>query len=218
MGAGSVGPRECSPPPAAAWSERRTTVNTMRRRKYLIGIGSLAAGSAVAVGTGAVTQSQSARAVDVDVVADDQGLLQFVLDHGSLENTEYASFEDGQLRLHFNSDADLSNGGFAGQGDGLNPDSTFDFDNLFQIRNATADDLAVDVDKSGLDNPDDITFYAHFTNGSLIGTRDSDWNGQINAGFGVNIGVRIETPDNVDPGWESGEIVIEAEDPDDLNV
>lgn len=190
----------------------------MQRRKYLVGLGSLAAGSAAAIGTGAVSSQASPRAVDVDVVADNKGLLQFVLDHSSLENTEYASYDAGQLELHFNDEADLSNGGFAGQGEGLNPDSTFDFDNVFQIQNATADDLKVNIDKSGLDNPDDITFYGLFTNGTLIGNRDSDWNGQVNAGFGINIGIRIETPDNIDNGWEEGQIVIEAKDTDDANI
>ena len=190
----------------------------MERRKFVIGLGALAAGGAAAIGSGAVSSQSSPRAVDVDVVADNAGLLQFNLSDSSLENTEYASYENGQLQLHFNSDADLSNGGFAGQGDGLNPDTTFDFDNIFQIRNATADDLKVDIDKSGLDNPDDFTFYGHFTSGDLIGSRDSDWNGQVNAGFGINIGVRIETPDDVESGWETGQIVLEAKDTSDTNI
>lgn len=190
----------------------------MKRRKFIIGAGALASGSAVALGTGAVSQQQSNRTVEADVVTDESGLLQFHLDDDSLENTEYASYNDGQLQLHFDGQADLSNGGFAGQGDGLNANSTFDFDNLFQIRNATKDDLKVDIDKSGLDNPDSFTLYGHFTSGDLIGNRDSDWNGQVNAGFGVNIGVRIETPDNVEPGWETGEIIITGKDTDDANI
>lgn len=190
----------------------------MKRRNVLIGIGALTAGGIGIVGSGAFTQAEANRTVEADVVNDSNGYLQLVLDHESLENTEYASYEDGQLTLHFDEQADQGNDGFAGEGSGLNADSVFIFDNLFQIQNATADDLKVDIDKSGLDNPDSFTFYAHFTNGDLIGSRTSDWNGQVNAGFGVNIGVRIETPDSLEDGWESGEIVITATDESDQNV
>jgi len=186
--------------------------NNMERRKFLIGMGSLAVGGAAVTGTGALTQQKSTRAFDAAVVADDQAMLKFDLSDSSLENTEYASYENGSLQLHFDENADLSNEGWAGQGDGLNPDSTVDFDNVFQIQNATADNLHINIDKSNLDNPDKITFYGHWTNGILMGSRDSDWNGQVNSGTGVNIGVRIETPDSIDDGWETGYIVIEAND------
>ena len=69
-----------------------------------------------------------------------------------------------------------------------------------------------------MDNPNSFTFYAHQTNGSLIGSRTSDWNGQISSGFGVNIGVRIETPDSLSSSWETGKIVISATDSGDQNT
>lgn len=191
----------------------------MQRRKFIATVGSLAAASAAAIGTGAVSQQQSRRSVDVDVVADDMGLLQFDVSHDTLENTEYASMgEDGQLSLHFDEDADLSNGGWVGEGTGLNANSTFIFDNVFQIQNATKDDLSVTIDKSGLDNPDAFSFYAHQTNGQLIGSRDSDWSGQVNAGYGVNIGIKIETPDDLSDDWENGHIVITGKDVSDENI
>lgn len=183
----------------------------VKRRKFVIGMGSLAAGSAVAIGSGAVSSQDSPRSVDADVVNDTNGTLQFILDHGSLENTEYAEIDGyGQLSLHFD--------GTANEGDGLNPDSTYLFDNLFQLQNATQDHLHVEIDKSGLDNPDAFTFYAHQTNGNLIGSRDNDWNGQVNSGFGVNIGVKIETPDMVPENWETGQIVVKADDESDQNI
>ena len=187
----------------------------MQRRKFLIGVGSLAAGSAAAMGTGAVSQSSSNRAVDVDIANDSNGFLQFNVSGSSLENTEYVSYEDGQLTIEMDK---ASNDGFASQAEGLNPDSTFDFDNLFQILNATEDDLKADIDKSNLDNPDAFTFYAHQTNGDLIGSRSSGWSGQINSGFGVNIGMRVETPDEVVSDWETGSITITTADDSDKNV
>ncbi|MFW5905309.1 MAG: DUF1102 domain-containing protein [archaeon] len=170
------------------------------------------------MGSGALTQAQADRTVEADVVNDAKGYLKLVLDHESLENTEYASYQNGQLTLRFDEQADQSNSGFAGEGEGLNPDTVFIFDNVFQIQNATGDDLKVAIDKSGLDNQDAFTFYAYHTNGNLIGDRTSDWNGQVNAEFGVNIGIRIETPNDLADGWESGEIVVTTTDESDENV
>lgn len=185
--------------------------SNMERRKFLIGAGSTAIGSAALIGSGAVSSQQSPRDVKVDVVSDTEGTLQFNVTHSTLENCEYAEIgSDGQLRLRFD--------GTANSGDGLNPNSTYDFDNIFQIQNATQDHLKVDLDKSQLDNPGDITFYAHQTNGNLIGSRSNDWNGQVNSGFGVNIGMRIETPDSMSNGWESGQVVITAIDDSDQNI
>jgi len=187
----------------------------MERRKFVVGLGSLAAGGAAAMGTGAVSQSESSRSVDVDIANDSNGFLQINTTGSSLENTEYVSYEDGQLTIQI---SDPDNSGFASQAQGLNPDSTFDFDNLFQVLNATEDDLLLSIDKSTLDNPDAFTFYAHQTNGDLIGSRDNDWNGQINSGYGVNIGIRIETPDEVVEDWETGSITIKTADDSDKNV
>ncbi|GAA0514285.1 DUF1102 domain-containing protein [Halorubrum aquaticum] len=185
----------------------------MERRKFIIGAGALATGSSAAVGTGALSSQSSTRSVSAAVVNDNNGLVGLNIDDSSLENTEYASHQNGQLTLTFEG---ASNSGSFSSSDGLNPDSTLYFDNVFQIRNQTEDTLAIDIDKSGLDNSSAFTFYGAWTNGKNM-NRDSDWNGQTNAGQGVNIGVKIETPDNVNAGWESGNIVINAEDPGDQN-
>lgn len=187
----------------------------VKRRKMLIGLGALAAGSAAGVGTGAVSSQKSSRTIDAAVVNDTNGEVQFHVDSPSLENSEYAYIEngeegDGQLHLRFD--------GTANSGDGLNPNSTFDFDNVFQIKNATQDQLRLSWDKSGLDHPNAFTFYGQQTNGDLIGTRSSDFTGGISSGFGVNIGVRIETPNYVPTGqWETGSIAITAFDNSDVN-
>lgn len=183
----------------------------MERRKFIVGVGSLATASAAAVGTGAVSQQSSTRAVDVGVVNDADGLVGLDLSHESLENSEYASYENGSLQLHFDANADVQNGA-----SGLNPDTEHYFDNVFQIQNQSADDLRVDIDKSNLDNPDAISFYLAYSNGANIGIES--WNNpQIPAGTANNVGVKIETPDAVDGSWETGYIVIESVDESDAN-
>ncbi len=167
-------------------------------------MGTLAAGGAAVTGTGALTQMSATRAVDVAVVNDNNGLLGFNIDHSSLENNQYASYENGSLQLHFNDDASLSNGAT-----GLNPDATSYFDNVFQIQNQSNDALRVDIDKSNLDNPDSIFFYLAYSNGDNIGLEE--WNNpNIPAGTANNVGVKIETPDSIDSSWETGYIVVEA--------
>jgi len=187
----------------------------MERRKFVVGLGSLAAGGAAAMGTGAVSQSQSSRSVDIGIANDSNGFLQINATGSSLENTEYVSYEDGQLTIQI---SEPSNSGFASQAKGLNPYSTFDFDNLFQVLNATEDQLNLSIDKSDLDNPSAFTFYAHQTNGKLIGSRNSDWKGGISSGYGVNIGLRVETPNKVVEDWETGSITIKTVDNSDENI
>ena len=103
----------------------------MERRKFLIGMGSLAAGGATAMGTGAFTSASAERAVDVNVVADDNAYL-------SLNPTdERATIVDGQLKLDF---AGSSTGAT-----GLNKDARTAFTDLFEIKNQGENPVYVGV-------------------------------------------------------------------------
>jgi hypothetical protein len=181
----------------------------VKRRKVLIGVGSLAAGSAAAMSTGAFTQATAERAVNAAVVADENAFLRLSASASSLDNKEYATGTgNGKLKLTFNSGAGVS-------GEGLNPDSEYYFDNVFQIENFGDDQVRIDIDKSGMDNPDAFTFYPLYRTqqNKVIGGRDSDFNVGITVGDGINIGVKIETPEQMPPApWESGTIEITATD------
>ena len=92
-------------------------------------MGSLAAGGAAATGTGAFTTSSSTRTMDVNVAADSSGLVEI-----KAENSTYASgTDDGQLELDFNGDSGVT--AFDGDGQGLNAESTFNFSEVFSVRN-----------------------------------------------------------------------------------
>jgi hypothetical protein len=89
-----------------------TVITTMpNRRKVLLGIGSLAAGSAAAMGTGAFTSASAERSVTVETAGDESAYLG--LEAGSSEGVdEYVSGTDGgELTI------DLSSNG---EGDGVN--------------------------------------------------------------------------------------------------
>jgi hypothetical protein len=188
----------------------------MQRRKFLAGIGSLAAGGAAAMGTGAVSSQESARAVDTDVVTDADGTLGIVTSDESLENAQFVTKNDGQLKLQF--DGATTDGDWASGASGLNPDTTYHFDNAFQLVNRTSEPLALEFVKSRLNNASAFNFYVSYIGGSIIGSRNSDYTGQITSGNGVNVGVTIRTPDQVVSDWETGTLVIRADDPDDQNV
>ena len=86
----------------------------MERRKFVIGLGSLAAGGAAAMGSGAFTPNISSqdRTMAIDVVADDVGIMQFFA-RGAF--TEISG--DGRAQINFGEAA----------GDGVNVDSIVEF-------------------------------------------------------------------------------------------
>lgn len=119
----------------------------MRRRKFVAGLGALVSGSAAAVGTGAFTTASSDRTMQVNVAADSSGYV------GISANGPYASGTgSSQLELDFSSS---NSQGVFGSGEGLNPNSEYNFENLFQVANqAAGGDVRIICTTSGfnLDN------------------------------------------------------------------
>ena len=98
----------------AGFGGARTQVrDDMDRRKFVIGVGSLAAGGAAAMGTGAFSAAQlDNRNVDIGVSTDESALIGLRAGEDELVTQD----SDGKLDIDFTS----SNGG-----DGVNPDSTY---------------------------------------------------------------------------------------------
>jgi hypothetical protein len=94
----------------------------MQRRKFLATVGSLAAGSAAAIGTGAFNMANVNRGVSVNMADDAAAFL-------ALEDTStYADGSGDKLVLTFDDDAQVI-------GDGINRDSDYSFTGVFAIRN-----------------------------------------------------------------------------------
>jgi len=198
----------------------------MRRRKFLIGAGSLAAAGAAAMGTGAFTQATLAdRPVNVSVVNDDQGFLSLSADESEHKNGEYAEINgDGKLQINLDENANIDQQyGFGIEGDGLNPDAEYYIDDLFGVYNASQNDgLNYGVDWSGLDHPDNFEFYWMPNITQRNNPRpDIDRNGNepqdyvLDGGVGgtpsgsyESFGLAIKTPDSIDSDWESGTVEI----------
>ncbi|WP_138005340.1 DUF1102 domain-containing protein [Halalkalirubrum salinum] len=199
----------------------------MQRRKFLIGTGSIAAGGAAVVGSGAFTSAESGeRDVEVSTTADSSSFLAIYTSdsdtaaddpEGTNPNGRYASETDdpGTIELHFNEDA---RGTFP-TGDGVNPGSVYTFDDVFRIRNDAAvnggptgpTEVDVWLNTSGLPG---VEFYAEGDTDDRL--EESLWSqggkkSNFNSGqSGLQVGVKIVEED-YDEDSVSGTVVVNAE-------
>ena len=99
-----------------AWGRAKTKVKNMERRKFLIGMGTIATGSAVAVGTGAFSQATVPdRQLTVEV-AENDGDGGVGLIPGDTDIAYYNG--DGELEINLNE-------GLRESATGMNPNSTY---------------------------------------------------------------------------------------------
>jgi len=106
----------------------------MQRRKFVIGLGSLAAGATAATGTGAFSQSQTGREVEVSVVDDSNGFV-------ALNSTSpYSSTDGGELKIHFNEEAAVT-------GSGVPEKTTMLFEEVFEVQNQGTQRVELGLDQ-----------------------------------------------------------------------
>lgn len=121
----------------------------MQRRKFLAGLGTLAAGSAAAVGTGAFTSVEANRSVSVTTNSDDDAFLAF--ETGDATNSDYASgANSGTVSIDLDSDAGVG-------GSGVNKEGTSQINDIFKIRNQGTQAVVVYVDPSSISSSDRTT-------------------------------------------------------------
>jgi hypothetical protein len=128
----------------------------MQRRKFIIGAGALASGSAAAVGTGAFSSAQAERSFSVSTSGDASAQL-------ALEGIdgEYVSDDGvgGELEISFNN---------------LNSNSVTGINELFKIKNNSSDSVNVWGEPSG-PHADRVVFVRNgYTNDSQATLRQSD--------------------------------------------
>ncbi|WP_311172425.1 DUF1102 domain-containing protein [Halobellus ordinarius] len=186
----------------------------MKRRKFVVGLGSLAAGSAAAMGTGAFASVEATRTVGVNVTGDKSAYL------GLEEMSPYAEHNGKQLVLDFSDNGD---------GDGINPDSVTTFDGVFQMTNNGPNNLDITIDKSGLNNPDRWHFVPKEVYEEYSGSYPEDsfypsWDnyqgyestnasgGGLSSGGSTLVGVAIDARDKT--SLQGGEITFAVTDAD----
>jgi hypothetical protein len=157
----------------------------MDRRKFLVGMGSLAAGGAAVMGTGAFTTITADRVTTVDVVSDPNAYLALT------PNDERAGTQNGELFLDF--------GNSANGGGGLNPDARNAFHDLFTIRNQGDNKVVVGIgvnaEETGIGNPSPPT-QSQNPSGDGV-SYDPNGDGLLGDQTGiVNVGVFAERNDS----------------------
>jgi len=177
----------------------------MQRRKFVAGIGSLAAAGAVGISTGAFTSVTADRSVSVEVADDSSAFLTLKQHVGqSTPNDVFSSHEDGELVLDFDETA------IGGQG--VNRDAVTAFDNVFKLENHGTQPVNVwfEHDLPG------VTFYRFDPDSNSF---DGPENAKIGLHVGAHMGIGVEIDTTVDD-WDSvdqlsGTVTIHAsaEDP-----
>jgi hypothetical protein len=198
----------CRWPAGRVWTQRGYTTMA-KRRKFLAGLGALASGSAAAVGTGAFTTSSSTRTMNVNVAADSSGFVEIT----ALNSTYASGTSDGQLELDFNGDSSVT--AFDGDGEGLNADSTFNFSEVFALRNIGQGDGYVAIEAVGFDL-ETLELTAAGTGNSLTegkSLRAADYSDPDNLPKllqpgSVNVDIKIETKDDSTTGAVGGDLII----------
>jgi hypothetical protein len=173
----------------------------MKRRTLLLGMGSLAASGAVALGTGSVSSVRAERNITGRVAGDGRAYLEFRAGDANgfaVENL------DGEMRLAFNNDPS--------GGNGLNRDSVSSFDDAFRLNNTGTEDLRVFIE----DSKDRVEFYfAEQISDEGAGDDDTERATLAPGADPLSVGVRIDlrdvAPSNVFGGADDDFTVV-AED------
>jgi len=132
----------------------------MERRKYLLGLGSLAAGGAAAMGTGAFTSVEADRMVQIDVSGDAGAFLR--LEGNDTPNGNEYVVDDGTGGTTLSLDFSNTDQG----GTGLNQNADTTIRDIFTIENQGTQEVYIGV--TGL--PDGMSIYADEDGGSIPGS------------------------------------------------
>ncbi len=160
----------------------------MERRKFVIGLGALASGTAAAVGTGAFSSVTATRDIDVEVADDSSAYLGLRGAGGA--NSDYVT-EDGTDET-LTIDLSSSNDDVAGGGEGVNPNAVTQIDDLFEISNQGAQEVSVSLTKDG-DNADLVSFYS--ANEAYDGDSLSGDGVTLGTGETTTVSLEIDTRD-----------------------
>lgn len=188
------------------------------RRKFITGLGALAAGSAAAVGTGAFTSVQADRSVSVAVSDDSDALLALTTDPNDdgtdeADNAAYVNTSGSAASINVDSAASTT-------GTGVNANATTQITDLFKVVNQGTQAAVVYVDPDSISD----TNYTWGGSGIMIDPQASNRpNGDYTPPSGLSAGVEddqisltgnSEGPDysaydNGGPGGAAEEFVLE---------
>jgi len=169
----------------------------MNRRKFLIGAGSLAAGSAAAMGTGAFTSVSANRTMEVQVSEDADALL--AIEDIDGPNSEYVDTSGNTVSIDISSDEG---------GTGLNDDATTIIKDLLRITNQGTQNVYVWAE--GLPTDPSVKFGVQDSSDIK---NDGTGTGKNQGAFSSNSNLNPDDPDDDDDdqnpgGYEAAPLVV----------
>lgn len=190
----------------------------MERRKFMIGIGSLAAGGAAATGTGAFSTVETERDANIAVRNDNSSNANLQLSASGLDywsdrgesngKSPYAQNSGPQLVLNFDGEDNSDNNNLSSSS-ALNNDATTTIPAVFQMQNNGPNEVQVGIDVSELEDIDyieSVEAHAHGSGASLDDSLDFSTdpvsidngrpNAQLDSGESLAVDFTIETSDS----------------------
>jgi hypothetical protein len=163
----------------------------MQRRKYLAALGSLAAGGAAGIGTGAFTTVKADRGVTVDIVGDSQAYLAL-----NPTGDRASTTPEGELNLDFASSDEGSNG--------LNPNGATQFHDVFSIKNQGDNDVVVGVGVNGnrIDQDDNLVLLEDLNGISGVGVFEAGPGTPMEASYNFELRKGADQPYLVSSGGQ----------------
>ena len=183
----------------------------MQRRKYLATLGSIAAGGAAATGTGAFSSMTSGeRSVTVQVEDDANSFLGLVpaADDQPNHHGHFAEQNSDKHEINVNGD----NLTFP-NGNGVNPDSEYDIDNVFKIQNLGPNGSPSTGEVAAWISSNTASRVSFYWGGDPTDSAEGSTNSEtMSPSDERKIGMHIDATGLDSSDTISGEIVISAED------
>jgi hypothetical protein len=191
----------------------------VKRRKMLIGMGSLAAGGAAAMGTGAFTSVSAKRSLEVQVADDSDALLALVKEDSAnadayvtgQKGNDPSVVQDGDtLSIDISTDQDPPVGGV-----GVNNNAYTVIRRLFEVKNQGSQ--AVYVWAEGL--PSEVRMFTDDTNYLNRGTGAGNNQGAFSDTSNLNPADPADTNDPANPGgYEAAPLLDPGQGLDDIGM
>lgn len=162
----------------------------MERRKFVVGLGSLAAGASAAMGTGAFTSVTANRDLEVDLETDANAYLGLTpgQENGEYVQTQGGSSPNGVIMIEMNGQSNQP-------GSGINAQAVSTFDDLFRIHNQADDkkEVWITADYSKLPtgmSSSDVSFYDSSNGANIEGPSNAV---ELTVGQALQVGIEFDT-------------------------
>ena len=182
-----------------------------KRRKFLAGLGSIAAGGAAAMGTGAFTSVSANRGLSVQVDDDADSLLG-IIKEDSKNADAYVNDSGNQLSIDISTNVDPPSGGGR---NGVNDNAYTIIRRLFEVKNQGSQEVYVWAE--GL--PSEVRLFTDDTNYTNRGTGAGNNQGAFSDTSNLNPNDPADTNDPQNPGgYEAAALLGVGQGLDDIGM